>query len=167
MSRLSLALAGCLLAAPAFAADKPRTLDDFDTTAGWTATHTDDVSATLRAVPGASGQAICLDYDFNGVSGAASIRKTLPIDFPDGFALGFDVRGQMPPNTLQLKLIDDSGDNVWWFQKPSFVPNATWQTIDASSRQVEFAWGPVKDRSLRHTREVEFVVYKEAPGTGA
>ncbi|MET0935413.1 MAG: discoidin domain-containing protein [Luteibacter sp.] len=167
MSRLSLALAGCLLAAPAFAADKPRTLDDFDTTAGWTATHTDDVSATLRAVPGASGQAICLDYDFNGVSGAASIRKTLPIDFPDGFALGFDVRGQMPPNTLQLKLIDDSGDNVWWFQKPSFVPKATWQTIDASSRQVEFAWGPVKDRSLRHTREVEFVVYKEAPGTGA
>jgi hypothetical protein len=167
MSRLSLALAGCLLAVPALAADKARTLDDFDTTAGWTATHTDDVSATLRTVPGTSGRAICLDYDFNGVSGAASIRKTLPIDFPDGFALSFDVRGQMPPNTLQLKLIDDSGDNVWWFQKPSFVPKATWQMIEASSRQVEFAWGPVKDRSLRHTREVEFVVYKEAPVTEA
>ncbi|WP_448099340.1 discoidin domain-containing protein [Luteibacter yeojuensis] len=149
-------------AATSSTSSAPRVLDDFDTTKGWLATHTDDVSATLRAVPGRTGQAICLDYDFHGVSGAASIRKTLPIDFPDGFALSFDVRGNMPPNTLQLKLADDSGDNVWWFQKPSFVPRDAWQTIEATSRQVEFAWGPVKDRTLRHTRDVEFMVYAEA-----
>jgi hypothetical protein len=143
------------------------TLDAFDATTGWQATHTDDVSASLHAVPGKKGQAVCLAFDFNGVSGAASIRKTLPIDFPDGFALGFDVRGSMPANTLQLKLIDDSGDNVWWYQKPGFVPANDWQHIDATSRQVEFAWGPLKDRTLRHTREVEFMVYKEAqPGMG-
>jgi hypothetical protein len=159
---LALALVACLVAMPAFAADKPRVLDSFDATTGWSATHTDDVSATLRAVPGRAGQALCLAYDFNGVSGAASIRKTLPIDFPDGFALSFDVRGSMPPNTLQLKLIDDSGDNVWWFQQPHFSPGDAWKTIDASSRQVEFAWGPVKDRTLRHTRDVEFVIYAEA-----
>jgi hypothetical protein len=159
---LTLAVAGCLLAMPAFSADKARVLDSFDTGAGWNATHTDDVTATLRTVPGRSGQAQCLDYDFNGVSGAASIRKTLPIDFPDGFALSFDLRGAMPPNTLQLKLIDDTGDNVWWFQQPSFVPTDAWKTIEATSREVEFAWGPVKDRTLRHTREVEFVVYAEA-----
>jgi hypothetical protein len=159
---LALAVVACLVAMPAFAADKPRVLDSFDATAGWSATHTDDVSATLRAVPGRAGQALCLAYDFNGVSGAASIRKTLPIDFPDGFALSFDVRGNMPPNTLQLKLIDDSGDNVWWFQQPHFSPGDAWKTIDASSRQVEFAWGPVKDRTLRHTRDVEFVIYAEA-----
>lgn len=158
----ALACAGCLLAMPALAVDQARTLDAFDTATGWTATHTDDVSATLRVVPGKTAQAICLDYDFNGVSGAASLRKTLPIDFPDGFALSFNVRGRMPPNTLQLKFIDGSGDNVWWFQKPSFTPAEAWQTIEATSRQVEFAWGPVKDRTLRHTRDVEFVVYKEA-----
>jgi hypothetical protein len=142
-------------------------LEAFDATAGWQATHTDDVSASLRAVTGKTGQAICLDYDFNGVSGAASIRKTLPVDFPDGFALAFDVRGHMPPNTLQLKFIDDSGDNVWWYQKAAFAPPEAWQTIEATSRQVEFAWGPLKDRTLRHTREVEFVVYKEADASGA
>ncbi|QWT19583.1 hypothetical protein KPL74_17775 [Bacillus sp. NP157] len=143
------------------------TLDGLDTTTGWQATHTDDVSASLHAAPGKNGQSVCLAFNFNGVSGAASIRKTLPIDFPDGFALSFDVRGDMPANTLQLKLIDDSGDNVWWYQKPGFVPSAQWQSIDASSRQVEFAWGPIKDRTLRHTREVEFMVYKEAqPGMG-
>jgi hypothetical protein len=162
---LTLAVACLSLALPAFAADKARTLDDFDATTGWSAIHTDDVSATLRTAPGRTGQAICLAYDFNGVSGAASIRKTLPIDYPDGFALSFDVRGSMPPNTLQLKLIDDSGDNVWWFQQTHFVPDAAWKPVEATSRQVEFAWGPVKDRTLRHTRDVEFVVYAEAqPG---
>jgi hypothetical protein len=159
---LTLAVACLSLTLPAFAADKARTLDDFDATAGWSAIHTDDVSATLRAVPGRVGNAICLAYDFNGVSGAASIRKTLPIDYPDGFALSFDVRGTMPPNTLQLKLIDDSGDNVWWFQQAHFAPDNTWKPVEATSRQVEFAWGPVKDRTLRHTRDVEFVVYAEA-----
>ena len=159
---LMLATAACLVAVPAFAADKLRVLDSFDASTGWSATSTDDVSAALRVVPGRTGQALCLTYDFNGVSGAASIRKTLPIDYPDGFALGFDVRGRMPPNTLQLKLIDDSGDNVWWFQQPHFSPGDAWKTIEATSRQVEFAWGPVKDRTLRHTRDVEFVVYAEA-----
>ncbi|MGA7439471.1 MAG: discoidin domain-containing protein, partial [Luteibacter sp.] len=148
-------------------ASQATTLDAFDSTSGWQATHTDDVSASLHAVPGTKGQAVCLAFDFNGVSGAASIKKTLPIDFPDGFALSFDVRGDMPANTLQLKLIDDSGDNVWWYQKAAFVPSKPWQTIKASSRQVGFAWGPTKDRTLRHTREVEFVVYKEAqPNSG-
>ncbi len=155
-------VAASATAATSSASSAPKVLDNLDTTSGWQAIHTDDVSATLRTVPGKTGQAICLDYDFNGVSGAASIRKTLPIDFPDGFALSFDVRGNMPPNTLQLKLIDDSGDNVWWFQKPSFVPGNAWQTIEATSRQVEFAWGPVKDRTLRHTRDVEFMIYAEA-----
>jgi hypothetical protein len=162
IASLTLAAAACLVAAPAFAADKARTLDSFDATTGWSATHTDDVSATLRAVSGRMGKALCLDYDFNGVSGAASIRKTLPIDYPDGFALSFDIRGSMPPNTLQLKLIDDTGDNVWWYQQAHFAPAEAWKTVEATSRQVEFAWGPVKDRTLRHTRDVEFVVYAEA-----
>jgi hypothetical protein len=165
MSRASALLQGVLWLVACGAA-QARTLDAFDTASGWQATHTDDVSASLHAVPGKKGDAICLAFDFNGVSGAASIRKTLPIDFPEGFALSFDVRGDMPANTLQLKLIDDSGDNVWWYQKPAFVPTTDWQTVTASSRQVEFAWGPLKDRTLRHTREVEFMVYKEAhPGT--
>jgi hypothetical protein len=165
MSRASALLQGVLLLVAGGAS--ATTLDAFDSADGWRAVHTDDVSASLHTVPGKNGQAVCLAFDFNGVSGAASIRKTLPIDFPQGFALGFDVRGDMPANTLQLKLIDATGDNVWWYQKPGFVPTPQWQHVDASSRQVEYAWGPIKDRTLRQTREVEFVIYKEAqPGMG-
>ena len=159
-----------LLLLPAFAthaAQAPRLLDGFDTSSGWAADHTDDVSATLHSVDGRDGKAMCLAFDFNGVSGSASMRRTLPIDFPAGFALSFDVRGDMPANTLQLKLIDDIGDNVWWFQRPGFVPSSAWQTLTATSRQVEFAWGPTKDRSLRRTHDVEFMIYKEAQPTGS
>ncbi len=109
---LTLAAAACLVAVPTFAADKLRVLDSFDASTGWSATGTDDVSAALRVVPGRTSQALCLTYDFNGVSGAASIRKTLPIDYADGFALSFDVRGSMatcagmtsaPSNTWKIR----------------------------------------------------------------
>lgn len=149
------------------ATDAPRLLDGFDDASGWTAAHTDDVSASLHPVSGRHGRALCLAFDFNGVSGSASMRRELPIDFPAGFMLSFDVRGDMPANTLQLKLIDGSGDNVWWFQKPGFVPSASWRTVQATSREVEFAWGPTKDRVLRHTQAIEFMVYKEAQPAGA
>jgi hypothetical protein len=157
-----LPLAGCLLALAAPVWAEGRLLDDFATPGAWTAGHTDDVSATLRESQGG----LCLAFDFHGVSGSASLRRTLPIDFPPGFVLGFDVRGSMPANTLQLKLIDASGDNVWWYQKPAFVPGNAWTTVDASSREVSFAWGPTTDRTLRHTQSVEFMVYKEAQPAG-
>ncbi|MDF4026863.1 discoidin domain-containing protein [Luteibacter sp. PPL201] len=146
------------------AADAPRTLDRLDDASRWTATHTDDVTASLRQ--GDEG-GVCLVFDFHGVSGSASMRRTLPVDFPPGFALSFRVRGQMPANTLQLKFIDDSGDNVWWYQQAAFVPSPAWTTRHITSREVGFAWGPVADRTLRHTRDVEFMIYKEAQLTGS
>ncbi|MEX1828399.1 discoidin domain-containing protein [Luteibacter sp. CQ10] len=147
----------------ASATDRSRSLDRLDDASAWTAAHTDDVSAAVSKGPDGG---LCLAFDFHGVSGSASMRRTLPVDFPAGFALSFRVKGHMPPNTLQLKFIDDSGDNVWWHQTPGFVPSTAWKPLDITSRQVEFAWGPVKDRTLRRTRDVEFMVYKEAQPKG-
>lgn len=133
---------------------------------GWQAEGTDDLSTSLRRIDGQQGNAICLDFDFNGVSGGATVQKTLPIDWPDNFMLSFDVRGTMPANDLQVKLIDASGDNVWWYRREAFVPSTTWQTIDVRRRQVEFAWGPTADRTLRHTAALAFTVYAGQGGKG-
>src|ERR1700754_5212437 len=157
---LALIVAGSAQAAP------PRLLDGFESKAGWQALHTDDVTASLREDQGVDGKGLCLDFDFHGVSGSASIKRTLPIDFPPNFALSVQVHGQMPANTLQLKLIDDSGDNVWWYQRQDFVPANAWEYIQARRRQVEFAWGPTKDRTLRHTAAVELMVYNAHGGRG-
>lgn len=143
-----------------------RTLDDFTQPNAWQAIATDDIGASLRPASGPHGKAICLDFDFNGVSGGPSLRRTLPITFPDNYALSFDVRGNMPPNDLQLKLIDASGDNVWWYRQENFRPTDAWQTITASRRDIVSAWGPAQDRTLRHTQTLEFTLYAGQGGRG-
>ncbi|HKX42322.1 MAG TPA: discoidin domain-containing protein [Burkholderiaceae bacterium] len=148
-----------------------RVLDDFDDASAWSVVATDDVKASLRVVPGAGGgardRALCLEFDFGRVTGYVALRRKLPIDFPARFDLGFDVRGTMPPNALQLKFSDASGDNVWWMQRPDYQPPAQWQHQRVRQRHVGFAWGPTQDKVLRRTEWVEFVVATGGgPGDG-
>ena len=162
------ALFGLLLTAgiACHATDIHRTLDDFSRPDVWTASGTDDIETSLRMLDNAGGKALCLDFDFHGVSGGATLRRALPITFPANYALSFDVRGDMPPNDLQLKLIDTSGDNVWWYRRENFQPSRGWQTITAQQRDIESAWGPAKDRVLRRSATLEFTVYAGQGGKG-
>jgi len=155
-----------LLAPMVHAADEARVLDDFSRPSAWKAEGTDDIRAQLQLADGSTGKAICLDFDFNGVSGAATLKRALPMDWPDNFALSFDVRGSMPPNDLQVKLADASGDNVWWYRREAFQPGADWQTVEFRRSQVEFAWGPTKDRTLHRTAALEFTVSAGQGGHG-
>jgi hypothetical protein len=155
-----------LVPAAALAGDDARVLDDFSRPAAWKAEGTDDIGTRLQVTDGKAGKAICLAFDFHGVSGAAMLRRELPMDWPDNFALSFDVRGAMPPNDLQVKLADASGDNVWWYRRDAFQPAANWQTLTFRRKQVAFAWGPAKDRTLRRTAALEFTVYAGQGGQG-
>ena len=152
----------------AHAADAPqaRLLDTFSDPDLWTATGTDDISTSMRTIDGKTGKGLCLDFNFNGVSGAATLHRTLPIVFPADYALSFDVRGTMAPNDLQMKLIDASGDDVWWYRREAFQPDNTWQTIIAGKHDIVSAWGPAKDRTLRQTNALEFTVYAGHGGKG-
>ncbi|MFI4958395.1 MAG: hypothetical protein ACHP7C_04450, partial [Lysobacterales bacterium] len=91
MSRWRVALFLPLLAFGfiAQAIESPQVLDDFSHPATWQASGTDDISASLRAADGRSGKALCLDFNFNGASGGATLRRTLPISFPANYALSF------------------------------------------------------------------------------
>ncbi|HET7662052.1 MAG TPA: discoidin domain-containing protein, partial [Rhodanobacteraceae bacterium] len=139
-----------------------RVLDDFSNASAWHAEHSDDVSASLHEKNGA----VCLDFDFNGVSGYASIKRALPIAFHGNYALSVRVRGQSPVNTLQLKLIDASGYNVWWINRPDFHVTDQWQTLRAERDAIAFAWGPSKDHALRRTASVELAVAAGKGGSG-
>ncbi len=143
-----------------------RVLDDFDDLSAWSVVATDDVKAALRPAPGSNGSAACVDFDFGRVTGYVALRRKLPIEFPARYDIGFDVRGEMPPNALQLKFSDASGDNVWWAQRPEFRPPAQWQRLRLRQRQIEFAWGPTNDRVLRRTEWVEFVIASGSGGSG-
>ena len=155
-----------LLAPVAHAAAQDRVIDDFSRPSAWKAEGTDDIATQLRVADGNTGKAICLDFDFHGVSGAATLKRALPMDWPDNFALSFDVRGAMPANDLQVKLADAGGDNVWWYRREAFQPAAAWQGMEFRRSQVEFAWGPSKDRALHRTAALEFTVYAGQGGRG-
>ena len=98
-----------------------RVLDDFRDPSRWNASASDQVGATLRPVDGPEGRrALCLDYDFHGVSGYAVMRRELPMSHPAHFEYAFEVRGDAPLNGFEIKLPDASGDNVWWVNRPDW-----------------------------------------------
>ncbi|HJU23151.1 MAG TPA: discoidin domain-containing protein [Casimicrobiaceae bacterium] len=161
---LSLAIASVF---PSAHAEQPsaqtRILDRFDDIAPWKAIASDGVTASLSRVFIAKRPAMELDFDLGGTAGYAIARRALPIDLPDNYAITFWLRGDAPVNDLQVKLIDESGDNVWWYDRHDVDFPHDWKEITIRKRQVDFAWGPTKDRTLRHVATIEIVV---AAGSG-
>ncbi|HEY5711799.1 MAG TPA: discoidin domain-containing protein [Allosphingosinicella sp.] len=143
-----------LLAPSAAAAQQARLLDDFSQPANWRATASDGVTASAAPFEGG----LALDYDFSRGSGYAVLRRALPLDLPENFELRFRVRGEGPANNLEVKLVDASGANVWWRREPDWVAPDGWTIVRIRRRQIEFAWGPTEDRTLRNIAAIEFVV---------
>jgi len=159
---IGLAIAACACHQPtsggAGGGDAARVLDAFDDLAAWRATGSDGVTSSIRAVPGVHGAALRLAVDLGGTSGYGVARRPIALELPADFALSFELRGDIPPNNLELKLIDDTGDNVWWYHRPSFEFPAAWRHMTVERRQIEFAWGPIADHTLRRIAAIELVV---------
>jgi hypothetical protein len=140
------------------AATPPRILDAFDAPAMWNAVASDGVRASVHPAAGPAGPALRLDFDLAGTAGYAAARRTLPIDLPLNYEISFYLRADAPVNELQLKLVDASGDNVWWFHRLDYEFPREWRLIRIKRRQIEFAWGPTSDRTLRHAATIELVI---------
>jgi hypothetical protein len=135
-----------------------RVLDSFDDIAPWKAVASDGVQASVHPAEGVGGRALRLDFDLAGTAGYALARRALPLDVPAHYELSFYLRADAPVNDLQVKLLDPSGENVWWFNRPNFQFPREWQLVRIKKRQIDFAWGPTKERTLRHAATVELVV---------
>jgi hypothetical protein len=160
MKRTLIAMAAALLAAGASAQE--RLLDDFEQVAGWHAVVSDGAKGALAPAAGHSGRALRLDFDLGASAGYVAARRALPLDFEGEFAgdyeISFWMRADAPVNNFELKLVDGSGENVWWVRRPNFTIPTEWTKVTFKKRHIAFAWGPVKDQTLRHTEQLEFVV---------
>ena len=134
---------------------RQETLDDMRDRSAWAASASDQVQASVRRDRDGS---LCLDADFAGVSGYAVLRRTLPVDWPEQFDLSARLKGSGARNDFQFKLVDASGDNVWWMNRPDYAWPQRLTEWKIRRRQIGFAWGPATDHSLRQTRFVEFVI---------
>jgi F5/8 type C domain len=133
-------------------------LDDFYDLTPWSVAASDDVKATLHPSDGPGGRALCLDFDFGKVSGYATVRRPLALNFPENYEFGLEIRGDAPPNNLQFKLLDASGENVWWVNRPDIDFPRDWQPLRFKKRHIEFAWGPASSHRLEHSAAIEFVI---------
>lgn len=161
-----LAIAACLLtAAPALAQDT-RVLDALETIGAWEADASTDVSSTIRTVPGREGQALRLDFDFNGRAGYAFAAREIDLVLPDNYEISFWVRGVGPSNTFEVKFTDAANENVWWRQVSRYDFPDDWTLFTIKRRQVTKAWGPGEDPVLRRAERMEFVVVAAEGGAG-
>ncbi|MET0232289.1 MAG: discoidin domain-containing protein [Rhodanobacteraceae bacterium] len=159
---MSLRVAAAALAVLFASAAGARTLDDFSDPTRWTASASDQVSATLQKADGG----LCLAYDFHGVSGFASMRRPLALDYPADYEFDLRVRGEAPENALQFKLTDAKNENVWWVNRGTFAPPAEWTPLRYKKREISFAWGPLADHDLQRSEAIEFTVYADKGGSG-
>jgi hypothetical protein len=155
---------GVAVTVTADSATGERVLDDFDDIGLWHVATSDDVEASLRSAPGSQGNALCMDFDFGTVSGYAVARRALPLDYGDNYELSFGLRGDAPVNSLQFKLVDETGQNVWWVNRPDYAFPRDWQRVRFKKRHISFAWGPTKDRELKHSAQIELVVARGRGG---
>jgi len=144
------------------AAPAPLFSGPMDSATAWPAEGSDSVVASSRAVPGTSGNAVELAYDFGGVSGYAFARRKADIALPRNFEIRFRMRGTGGRNDLQMKLTD--GDNVWWKVWRNHRPPTEWQEVVVPAGEIGFAWGPIEDKTLRHAGGIEFVVARNRDG---
>lgn len=149
--------------ASANAKDATVVLDAFDDATPWRVIASTQVSGSIRAEEGG----LCLDYDFNGVSGYVGIQRDLDIEYTDNYRFDFMLRGQSPDNDLQFKLIDASGDNVWWVNRPKYVYPQEWTPVRYKRRHIGKAWGPGADPQLRSSAKLEFTINNSTGGKGA
>ncbi len=147
-------------------AQTARVLDPFETLSPWSADASTDVSSTISAVDGHDGRAMRLGYDFNGRSGYAFAARAIDLDVPDNYEISFWLRGEMQPNTLEIKFVDASGDNVHWRQIRGFQATPDWTRYTIKKRQIVRAWGPNPDHAFRGAERIEFVVTAGEGGAG-
>lgn len=158
-----------VLLSASLSAQNTRVIDDFESVAGWTAHPSDGVELRISSAPGLHGKALRLDFDFHGGAGYAIARRAVDLTLPPNYAFSFQLLAspEVQTNDLEFKLVDESGDNVWWANRRAFEYPKKWTEITTSKRQISFAWGPRGGGELRRVASVEIVVTAVNGGRGS
>ncbi|HEX6966714.1 MAG TPA: discoidin domain-containing protein [Gemmatimonadaceae bacterium] len=143
-----------------------RTLDSFESVSAWSPHPSDGVSLDIHEDTGRGGGVMRLDFDFHGHAGYAIARRKVDIDLPENYEFDFQVRGETPPQNLEFKLLDSTGDNVWWHNAPNFEFGESWTRVRYRARDISFAWGPIGGGKPKHIAAIEIVVTAGHGGRG-
>jgi len=144
-------------------------LDDFNSTDGWKHIKSEggDVKMNISTDNGRTGAAIRLDYDFTKGTGYSGFQKLFPLTLPENYEITFWMKANSPSNNFEFKLIDASGDNVWFVNRRSFVFPTEWKKFKIKKRNIDFAWGPNFSAKPQRIDRLEFTIASMVGGKGA
>ena len=155
-----------LLLVTGTASAKPRFLSDFESLDEWELYATEGCTAKLSLVDGVKGSALRMDYTFTG-GGYCLIRKRLDLSLDPDFRFRVTIKGQGEQNNLEFKLMDETGENVWWKNRRRYPLPSDWTVLSQKRRHFEFAWGPSgAEKPITKTSTVEFVIAARDGGAG-
>jgi len=132
----------------------------------WVPTISGNAELRLSMVPAGAGPALRMDYVFNDAGGFVVARRAFARSMPAEYALRFRLRGRGTVHALELKLIDDTNQNVWRHVIANLTPSARWKGVTVESRAIDFAWGPASGRGVSQLGFVEFAIVAVAAGAG-
>jgi hypothetical protein len=144
-----------------------RLLDDFENLSRWSVHPAEGVEAAIVSDSGLHGRALRLDVRFTRGTGYAVVRRPLDLELPPDYAFRFALRGELPANHLEFKLVDSSGANVWWHVRRDLAFPRAWSPMTTRRRQIRFAWGPAGGGEIRRPAFLEFAVSTGEGGAGS
>jgi hypothetical protein len=144
----------------------PRVLDDFESSSAWTALPASGVEMKLSVEPGTRGNALRVDFHFTKGGGYAVLQRKLDLALPANYRFEFQVRGETAPQNLEFKLLDASGENVWWSNRTDYAFPREWRADRIRKRQISFAWGPRGGGELERAAAIEFAITAGSGGRG-
>jgi hypothetical protein len=136
-------------------------LDACDSLVGWSAHPADGVTLELSI----DDDALRMDFDIPG-GGYAVARLELPLVLPENYAFRLLLRGEAASNHVEFKLIDASGENVWWSVLRDYEFSPQWRRLAVKKRHLAFAWGPAGGGEIEELAAVEIAITAGQGGEG-
>ncbi|MFN3134611.1 MAG: discoidin domain-containing protein, partial [Candidatus Kryptonium sp.] len=141
-------------------------LDNFENLSLWEKVKSDGVDIEISNEPGIDDKCIRIDFNFKLGSGYCGIKKELNLTLPDNYQFTFYIKGNASPNNLEFKLIDSTGENVWWLNQRNFEFNSNWEKITIKKRYISFAWGPAGGGEIKKIGFIEIIISSSTGGSG-
>ncbi len=169
MNTKVLTLAICLMAG-AFTLLNAQLLhtEDFENAGKWQINASEGVLLSSHSDIGYSGNGLRFDINFTLGSGYGGVFDLITLDLPENYQMTFFVKAEgLPANNFEFKVIEPSGDNVWWVNRKGYDFPSEWTKITVRKRNLQFAWGPQGGGEIKKMGRLEFIVASINGGTGS
>jgi hypothetical protein len=141
-------------------------LDDFEDLSTWAAIASGQAQLHISRDQGLQGSAMRLDFDFRGGGGFVVARKAFPLEIPETYSFGVNIRGRAPANIFEFKLVDETNQNVWRYRVEAFNFHEEWEPLHIRSSQIIFGWGPLGGGPPTRVAAIELVIAAGPGGKG-